>query len=102
MVSFHISGLWRKKKKEKSRPKFFGILRSVAEGKQTYFFFGLMAPEHIQQAKYRSMRVMQPKDNAVHINYTPMHHIILLDALQIIILIYAYKNEVTHMAYLAL
>ena len=25
--------------KQKSRPKFFGILRSVAEGKQTYFFF---------------------------------------------------------------
>ena len=28
-------------KKKKSRPKFFGILRSVAEGKQT-FFFGLI------------------------------------------------------------
>ena len=28
-----------KTKKQKSRPKFFGILRSVAEGKQTYFFF---------------------------------------------------------------
>ena len=29
----------KKKQKQKSRPKFFGILRSVAEGKQTYFFF---------------------------------------------------------------
>ena len=37
-------------KKKKSRPKFFGILRSVAEGKQTYifFFFGLIVTMQLQ------------------------------------------------------
>ena len=34
--------VFEEKTKQNSRPKFFGILRSVAEGKQTYFVFGLM------------------------------------------------------------
>ena len=40
----YLRSLKKKKKKLKSWPKFFGILRSVTEGKQTYFFFGLSAP----------------------------------------------------------
>ena len=43
MVSFYISGLWRKKNKTKIPTQIFGILRSVAEGKQTYFL-GLIMP----------------------------------------------------------
>ena len=35
----YLRSLKKKKKKLKSRPKFLGILRSVAEGKQTYFFW---------------------------------------------------------------
>ena len=49
MVSFIFKVFDEKKNtKQKSRPKFFGILRSVAEGKQTYFFFGLRYIKHLE------------------------------------------------------
>ena len=38
-MSFHILGLWRKKNETKIPTQIFGILHSVAEGKQTYYFF---------------------------------------------------------------